>query len=130
VLSGNASSINGVPLSSCGPDTLRGIGDVNISVDDEATGLVSSHCFGIAVGLELGIGRRRRRRRRKRRTSRIRRMRDAAPMAMPTMVPVLRFLDEEVDKEEVEAREGMVTMLEAGRGSGHAACARVKFARS
>lgn len=55
----------------------------------------------------------------------------AAPIAIPTIAPVFRFLDEEADEEvDVEAREVMVTMFGAGRGSGHAACARVKFVRS
>lgn len=54
MLSGDASSINGVPLSSCEPGTLHAIDDGDGS-NDGAIVLLSSECFGYAVGLGLCV---------------------------------------------------------------------------
>lgn len=76
----------------------------------------------------LEVGWARRRLRRKSKAARPRRtIRAAMPIEMPAMAPALRDEDEDELEEE---RDGMVTMLAAGSGSGQAACATVKLPRS
>ena len=123
VAAGEASSVRGVPPISCGPSGagafIAGAPEMCGSEDVSLGSVAASSYFCVLL---------RRRLRMKKMAAAARRARSrTTPTTMPTMAPVL--IEELLLFPPLDGGE-MVMIFAAGRGSGNAAWAMVKFARS